>query len=50
MAKGDKYNVLAYAWQVRERADGCFFIRYDNEINENNKQLLALTMKFGVEF
>lgn len=37
MAKGDKYNVLAYAWQVRERADGRVFIRYDNEINENNK-------------
>jgi hypothetical protein len=91
MAKGDKYNVLAYAWQVRERADGRVFIRYDSlPIDSDNKgryntspivkvetnnvgqvrfttesgsqyyftvakcvypmQLLALTMKFGVEF
>ena len=37
MAKGDRYDAQAYAWHLRELSDGRIFVRYDNEINENNK-------------
>ena len=37
MAKGDVYDARKYAWQVRESSDGGIFIRYDTEINSDNK-------------
>lgn len=37
MAMGDRYDAQAYAWHLRELSDGRIFVRYDNEINFNNK-------------
>jgi hypothetical protein len=91
MAKGDKYDLRGYNWQIRETTDGGVFIRYDDRIIDNDNKgryntspvikvetnsshevrfttksgsqyyfkaskcafpmhLLALTMRFGVEF
>ena len=38
MAKGDKYDLRGYNWQVRELPDGGIMIRYDDQVIDNNNK------------
>ena len=37
MANGDFYDVRQYAWQLRGTDSTHVMVRYDHEINDNNK-------------